>query len=159
MESIDFVNKIKDSLGENYELINAFGELYNHFNVFGGMSSQVRDFIDNLNLSADKLNKLYDAYTTLQAKGVEISKDQWQSRYQNLLEVLAATGGDVTQSLKTVFSDIINDNDFNSCLVDSKLIFLAPNWQPKYTNSMINEIIRNGTVKYINILYLKSPML
>lgn len=68
------------------------------------MDDDTLEILDRLKLNADKLNDLNAAYTKLQKNGVPISQESYQARMQTMLGVLAATGGDVAATVRTVFA-------------------------------------------------------
>lgn len=98
------------SLGDT-SLIKSFKVEYSGFEVFANMSDNVLSFIDNIGLTTDEINKLWSSWETLQKSGIEISEDVWEDRFDEYLEVLAATQGNVLTATKQVFGDYLDGSE------------------------------------------------
>ena len=107
-DQVEAYRQIKDVLAGDAAALKAFSTQYKEYSVFEEMGSDVLDFIDRVGLTIDDLNDLYTAYTTLQKKGFNISKEDYQDRYYQYLESLAKFDGDIPSAIEETFGDLLN---------------------------------------------------
>ena len=100
------------SLGDT-SILDSFLSEYSGFEVFSHMSKKVLKFVDDVGLSTDEINKLWGAWENLQKDGVGISQEVWESRFDEYIEILAATQGDVLAATKQVFGDYLGESEEN----------------------------------------------
>ncbi len=102
---------IADAIYQDTEAYKSFVQEYSAFDVYLQLSESVLDFIDAANISVDKLNDIYTAYRKLQAAGVEITKEDFQGRFQDFLTNLATFNGDAKKAINATFNDLIQSSD------------------------------------------------
>lgn len=89
----------------------AFETNFLQYERFTEYSEHTLSFIDSIGLSIDKLNTLYSSWETLQKKGVQISEEVFESRFNEYITVLAHTQGDVLSATETVFGDYLDGSE------------------------------------------------
>ena len=89
----------------------AFETNFIQYERFTEYSEYTLSFIDSIGLSIDKLNTLYSSWETLQKKGVEISEEVFESRFDEYITVLSQTQGDVLSATQTVFGDYLDGSE------------------------------------------------
>ena len=72
------------------------------------MTDDVLEFIDSMGISIDELNTFYNAWETLQKKGVNITQEEFQSHFEDFLKELAATDGDIQASIMDIYGSYLN---------------------------------------------------
>lgn len=87
--------------------LTSFNSLYTEYEVFANLDDRVISLIDNLGLTTEQINNLYTAWENL-----NISEEEYTSRFEEMLSTFEETG-DVAQTLKQVFGDLINEEDWN----------------------------------------------
>lgn len=95
------------ALKDNQEALKAFTDTYSAYEVFAKMGDDVLDFIEKAGLSVDDINALYTAVEKLRKAGVDISNQEYQSRFSDLLQTLADSNGDIATTIETVFGDYL----------------------------------------------------
>ena len=105
---------IKKSLDGDTKALDAFNSVYSQYQVFSDINDDVLDFIENANISIDALNTMYTGYKQLQKAGVNITKEDYQSRFNIYLETLAEFDGDAVAATEQVFGDILSQFDKGS---------------------------------------------
>ena len=95
------------ALADSTEALKSFQETYSQYEVFSKMGDDVLDFIEKIGLSIDDLNELYAAAEKLRKAGIDITDDQYHSRFDQLLQVLTNTNGDIGRAIETVFGDYL----------------------------------------------------
>lgn len=110
-ERVKAYKELKNTIDQigNADLKNSFKTEYSGFDMFSRMSDDVLGFIDTVGLSVDEVDDLWSAWEVLQKNGVEISKERWEENFDKYLEVLAQTGGDVTEATKQVYGDLLDE--------------------------------------------------
>lgn len=101
--------QIKESLVANKVAYNSFVDTYQQYDVFERMGNDVLDFIDKIGLSFDDLNELWNGYEKLRKAGIDITKEDYQSKYENMLISLTNNGGDIAQSIKEIFNSYLKN--------------------------------------------------
>jgi hypothetical protein len=71
------------------------------------MGDDVLSLIEDLNISDDTMNTLYTYYKTLNKEGIDISKEEYQSRFSTMLETFYETK-DVSETIRSTFGDIVD---------------------------------------------------
>lgn len=107
-DQVEAYRNIRDALAGDAVALKAFSTQYEEYSVFEQMGDDVLNFIDKVGLTVDKLNDLYSAYTTLQKKGFNISKEEYQDRYYQYLESLTKFDGDVSAAVEETFGDLLS---------------------------------------------------
>ena len=110
VEAYKDIRKELVSLGQT-EILESFTFEYSGFEEFTKMSGYVLDFIDNVGLSVDEINKLYGAWGDLQKAGIDISQKEWESKFNLYMETLASTQGDVLTATKEVFGEYLDGSE------------------------------------------------
>ena len=98
------------SIGD-YATLAAFNSTYLQYEYFSSLGDNVLEFADKVGLTIDKINDLYGSWETLRKKGVDITQEEFEGRFETYLETLAATQGDVLQATKLVFGGFLNDSE------------------------------------------------
>ena len=91
--------------------LDAFMENFSQYDYFAKLGDGVLDFIDSTGLSIDELNKLNGAWEDLRKQGVDITKEVWESRFTDYLNMLTATQGDVLKATEIVFGDYLDGTE------------------------------------------------
>lgn len=91
--------------------IAAFETNFIQYERFTEYSEHTLSFIDSVGLSIDKLNTLYSSWETLQKKGIQISEEDFESKFNQYITVLAQTQGDVLSTTETVFGDYLDGSE------------------------------------------------
>ena len=113
-QQVEAYTRLKDAMSDNKDMLKAFQEQYSEFGVFAQMSDDVLEFINDTGLSTDKLNELYTSYSKLQKAGIDITKEQYQSKYFSFLQALTDFNGDVAQAVQSTFGDVLKQFDEGS---------------------------------------------
>ena len=113
---IDQVEAYKDALEELEKLgdqaaLDAFKESFKQFETFAEYDDSVLEFIDSVGLSIDELNKLYGSWESLQKAGVEITQEEFEGKFDEYLQLLAVTQGDVLAATEAVFGEYLDDSE------------------------------------------------
>ena len=107
--------KTRDTLlreyGEFSEEFQAFNDSFSQYNYFATLGENTLDFIDSVGLTIDELNNLYGAWENLQKKGVKITQDVWEDKFDEYITELSKTQGDVLAATKTVFGQYLDDSE------------------------------------------------
>lgn len=113
-QQVEAYRKLDTALSGFGKEYKAFSDLYSQYAVFSNMSEDVLNFIDNANISIDSLNSIYTGYEKLQKAGLNITKEQYQSRFQPFLEAITKFDGDASAAIEETFGDILNQFDKGS---------------------------------------------
>ena len=113
-QQVEAYRKLDTALSAFGKEYKAFSSLYSQYAVFSNMSEDVLNFIDNANISIDSLNSIYTGYEKLQKAGLNITKEQYQSRFQLFLEAITKFDGDASAAIEETFGDILNQFDKGS---------------------------------------------
>lgn len=113
-QQVEAYRKLDTALSGFGKEYKAFSSLYSQYAVFSNMSEDVLNFIDNANISIDSLNSIYTGYEKLQKAGLNITKEQYQSRFQPFLEAITKFDGDASAAIEETFGDILNQFDKDS---------------------------------------------
>lgn len=113
-QQVEAYRKLDTALSGFGKEYKAFSSLYSQYAVFSNMSEDVLNFIDNANISIDSLNSIYTGYEKLQKAGLNITKEQYQSRFQSFLEAITKFDGDASAAIEETFGDILNQFDKGS---------------------------------------------
>lgn len=105
---------IEKSLADNTEALKVFQDQYAQYKVFADMSDDVLNFIDKAKLSIDDINELYAGWKKIQKAGVNITQEQYETLFPALMEVLAATDGDIAYATEQVFGEYLNQFEYGS---------------------------------------------
>ena len=100
--------QIAQALRDSEEALKAFRDTYSQYEVFAKMGDDVLDFIEKVGLSIDDINDLYAAAEKLRKAGIDITDQDYQSRFDDLLEALADSNGDIATAIETVFGDYLS---------------------------------------------------
>lgn len=100
--------KIAQALKDSEEALKAFTDTYSQYEVFAKMGDDVLDFIEKVGLSVDDINDLYAAAEKLRKAGIDITDQDYQSRFDDLLQTLADSNGDIATAIETVFGDYLS---------------------------------------------------
>ena len=100
--------EISQALRDSEEALKAFRDTYSQYEVFAKMGDDVLDFIEKVGLSIDDINDLYAAAEKLRKAGVAITDQDYQSRFDDLLNALAGSNGDIATAIETVFGDYLS---------------------------------------------------
>lgn len=100
--------QVAQALRDDEEALKAFTDTYSQYEVFAKMGDDVLDFIEKVGLSIDDINDLYAAAEKLRKAGVAITDQDYQSRFDDLLEALADSNGDIATAIETVFGDYLS---------------------------------------------------
>lgn len=94
------------------EALKALQETFNEFKLFQELNDEAIDFIDAANLSYDQINQLHDITRQLNKEwsdiGVTIDEDA-DTIFQNLLNDMSTSGGDISSSINTVFGTYLDE--------------------------------------------------
>lgn len=121
-ERLSAYEDICESLKGQTDALKSFQDLYSQYEVYKTMGDDVLSLIEDLNISDDTMNTLYTYYKTLNKtlneKGMDISKEEYQSRFSTMLETFYETN-DVSETIRSTFGDIVDlaDNDAWNALV------------------------------------------
>lgn len=88
----------------------AFSKQFSEYEFFTHFTEDTLDAFSKIGLTSEKINSLYESWETLQKKGVEISQEVFESRFEDYVQILADTQGDVLAATKAVFSDYLDDS-------------------------------------------------
>ena len=113
-QQVEAYRKLDTALSGFGKEYKAFSSLYSQYVVFSNMSEDVLNFIDNANISIDSLNSIYTGYEKLQKAGLNITKEQYQSRFQLFLEAITKFDGNASAAIEETFGDILNQFDKGS---------------------------------------------
>lgn len=113
-QQVEAYRKLDTALSGFGKEYKAFSSLYSQYAVFSNMNEDVLNFIDNANISIDSLNSIYIGYEKLQKAGLNITKEQYQSRFQPFLEAITKFDGDASAAIEETFGDILNQFDKGS---------------------------------------------
>lgn len=91
--------------------LSAFNEQFNEYEYFTRFSDNTLDFFSEVGLTTDKINQLYGSWETLQKKGIDISQDVFENRFDDYINMLAETQGDVLAATKAVFGDYLDGSE------------------------------------------------
>lgn len=80
---------------------------YEYLAELNKTNHNVLEFIDTIGLSIDELNELYASWEKLNKRGIEISKEEFESKFKNYLSVLAETQGDAVVAAQVVYGQYI----------------------------------------------------
>ena len=103
--------ELKDSLGSTSDAFILLENAYSQFSVFSEMSEDTLRMIDKLEISIDKINDLNDAWSMLAQQGLTATQEEYKKLITDtngLLDTLAQTGGDVAETINTVFGQYLN---------------------------------------------------
>ena len=100
--------QVAQALRDDEEALKAFTDTYSQYEIFAKMSDDVLDFIEKVGLSIDDINDLYTAAEKLRKAGVAITDQDYQSRFDDLLNALADSNGDIATAIETVFGDYLS---------------------------------------------------
>lgn len=95
------------ALKGNEDALKAFSDTYSAYEVFAKMGDDVLDFIEKAGLSIDDINELYTAVEKLRQAGIDITDQDYQSRFNDFLRTLADSNGDIATTIETVFGDYL----------------------------------------------------
>lgn len=110
------VNAYKETLASLERLgddaaTNAFKDTFAQYDYFADLDSNILDFIDHVGLSIDELNELNGAWEKLRKKGVNITQEQWEERFESYLTALTYTNGDVLAATEAVFGQFLDGTE------------------------------------------------
>ena len=100
--------QVAQALRDDEKALKAFTDTYSQYEVFAKMGDDVLDFIEKVGLSIDDINDLYAAAEKLRKAGVAITDQDYQSRFDDLLQALADSNGDIATAIETVFGDYLS---------------------------------------------------
>lgn len=100
--------QVAQALRDDEKALKAFTDTYSQYEVFAKMGDDVLDFIEKVGLSIDDINDLYAAAEKLRKAGVAITDQDYQSRFDDLLNALADSNGDIATAIETVFGDYLS---------------------------------------------------
>ena len=107
-QQVEAYRKLDTALSGFGKEYKAFSSLYSQYAVFSNMNEDILNFIDNANISIDSLNSIYIGYEKLQKAGLNITKEQYQSRFQPFLEAITKFDVDASAAIEETFGDILN---------------------------------------------------
>lgn len=110
-DKVEAFKQMRTELSGSGEALESFTELYSQYEVFEQMGDDVLDFIDKTGITIDEINKLYNGYESLQKVGMNITKEEYQARFQDYLQALARFEGDVERATHEVFDDLLSTAD------------------------------------------------
>jgi regulator of replication initiation timing len=99
--------QVAQALRGDEEAFKAFTDTYSQYEIFAKMGDDVLDFIEKVGLSIDDINDLYTAAEKLRKAGIDITDQDYQSRFDDLLQTLADSNGDIATAIETVFGDYL----------------------------------------------------
>jgi hypothetical protein len=106
---IDKVNAYNATLSSlSGSMRESFKTLYNQFEKFASFDEHVLKYIEKSGLTTDDLNTLYTSYTKLQKAGVKITQKEYQDSYDSMLQSLAATNGDIAETVNNIFGSYLD---------------------------------------------------
>ena len=101
-----------ESMGAEYaSVLESFQKEYSGFEKLGGFSKNTLSFMDSAGISADDVNSLWGAWEDLRKQGVNITQEEWESKFTTYMEALAATQGDVLAATKSIFGEYLDDSE------------------------------------------------
>ena len=98
---------ICESLKGQTAALKSFQDLYSQYEIYKVMGDDVLSLIEDLNISDTTMNTLYTYYKTLNKEGIDISKEEYQSRFSTMLETFYETK-DVSETIRSTFGDIVD---------------------------------------------------
>ena len=115
-EKAQAFRKMADELGRSSEEYKLLEEAYKQYSVFANMRDDTLDMIDYLEITAEDINNLNDAWGNLVESGIDITQDAYSDLITNkLLPTLADTGGDIQSTIDLVFGNLLSSTkDYES---------------------------------------------
>ena len=111
-EKAQAFRKIADELGRTSEEYKLFEEAYKQYSVFANMKDDTLDMIDYLEITAEDINNLNEAWSNLVESGINITQDAYSDLITNqLLPTLADTGGDIQTTIDLVFGNLLSSTE------------------------------------------------
>ena len=111
-EKAQAFRKIADELGRSTEEYKLLEEAYKQYSVFANMRDDTLDMIDYLEITAEDINNLNDAWGNLVESGINITQDAYSNLITNqLLPTLADTGGDIQSTIDLVFGNLLSSTE------------------------------------------------
>ena len=111
-QKLGYYQQICKSLEGNSAALKSFQDLYQQYAIYSTMDEDVLKLIEDLGITDDQINTLYNSYSTLIKEGVDITEEDYKARFNTLLETFAETK-DVAMTIKSVFGDIVTDDNWN----------------------------------------------
>ena len=108
-QKVEAYNQMADALKNNQEALLALQTAYSEYEVFSVMGVDVLETVENLGLTVEKTNELYDSlFKILQENGVGIGREEYQKLFtKDLLGVLSDTGGNISKTIDYVFGSYL----------------------------------------------------
>ncbi len=104
---------VSEALKEDNDALKAFQQAYQQYKIFDEMTEAQLEFIETSGLSISKLNDFYDGYRKLQRAGINITKEQFQSQFNGILDQLAS-GSSITEIIDNTFGSYLAAMDKSS---------------------------------------------
>lgn len=101
---------ISEALKGDEAALKAFQQAYQQYKIFDEMTQEQLEFIETSGLSIAKLNDFYDGYRKLQRAGVNITKEQFQGQFNNIIDQLA-NGSTITEIIDNTFGSYLSGMD------------------------------------------------
>ena len=108
-QKVEAYKQMADALKNNKEALQALQTAYSEYEVFSVMGADVLETVENLGLTVEKTNELYDSlFKILQENGVGIGREEYQKLFtKDLLGVLSDTGGNISKTIDYVFGSYL----------------------------------------------------
>lgn len=101
---VEAFSKMKQALAGSATELALLNETYSQFMIFEEMGQDVLQMLDYLEITIEDINKLADSWDRLVEKGINISKDNFNTLItEGLLPTLAETNGNIQTSIDLVF--------------------------------------------------------
>ena len=101
---------ISEALKGDEAALKAFQQAYQQYKIFDEMTQKQLEFIETSGLSIAKLNDFYDGYRKLQRAGVNITKEQFQGQFNNIIDQLE-NGSTITEIIDNTFGSYLSGMD------------------------------------------------
>ena len=128
---------ISEALKADDKALKAFQQAYQQYKIFDEMTQEQLEFIEASGLSTEKLNDFYDGYRKLQRAGVNITKEQFQGQFNNIIDQLA-NGSTITEIIDNTFGSYLSGMD-----KASKAYIKAYNALVNVMDSLLGESLMN----------------
>lgn len=106
-ERLKYYQNVSTALEGNSAALESFQDLYQQYAVYAAMDDDVLTLIEDLGITDDQISKLYSSYSTLIKEGVDITEEEYKSRFNTLMETFAETRN-VATTIQSVFGDILD---------------------------------------------------
>ena len=128
---------ISEALKGDEAALKAFQQAYQQYKIFDEMTQKQLEFIETSGLSIAKLNDFYDGYRKLQRAGVNITKEQFQGQFNNIIDQLE-NGSTITEIIDNTFGSYLSGMD-----KASKAYVKAYNALVNVMDSLLGESLMN----------------